>query len=84
MRRSRAFRRWTAAALLTGLVGIGAAGCIAVPVGGYDGGYGGYAGYYGPEVVVPAPGITVAPRFYYGPGHRGYYRGGRYYSRHWH
>ena len=80
MTRSRAFRRWTAAALLTGLVGIGAAGCIAVPVGGYDGGY---AGYYGPEVVVPAPGITVAPSFYYSHGHRGYYRGGPYYGRYW-
>ena len=77
----RSLRRWTAAALLTGLVGIGAAGCVAVPAGGYDGGYA-----YGPEVVVPAPGITVAPTFSFGRGyygHRGYYRGGRYYSRHW-
>lgn len=47
MARSRSFRRWTAAALLAGLAGIGTAGCIAVPVGGYDGGYGGYpAGPY--------------------------------------
>jgi hypothetical protein len=80
MSRSRSLRRWTAAALLTGLVGIGAAGCVAVPVGGYDGGYA-----YGPGVGVAAPGITVAPSFYYGRGgyYRGGYYGGRYYSRHW-
>ena len=47
MARSRSFRRWTAAALLAGLAGIGTAGCIAVPVGGYDGAYGGSGGGYG-------------------------------------
>jgi hypothetical protein len=70
---------------LTGIVGLGAAGCVAVPVGGYP----------DPAVVLPAPGIVIAPppvvyghrhsygRSYY--GHRGYYggrhHGGRYHGR---
>jgi hypothetical protein len=78
MSRTRTFRRWTVAALLTGLVGIGAAGCIAVPVGGYG----------GPELVLPlpVPGVVIAPGYYGNRG--GYYgsRGGYYrgnYGRQW-
>ena len=52
MSRSRRTSRWTAAALLAGAVGIGAAGCIAVPVGG---------GYGEPSVAFPVPGIVIAP-----------------------
>jgi len=78
MSRSRAFRRWTGTALLAAVVGVGAAGCIAVPVGGYGGGYG------EPGVGVAAPGVVIAPGpIVVGPGyHRGYYRGYRaYYGR---
>ena len=57
MSRSRRIPRWTAAALLAGAVGIGAAGCVAVPVGGY----GGYGGYPDPAVVFPVPGLVIAP-----------------------
>lgn len=57
MSRSRSCRRWTVAALLAGLAGIGTAGCIAVPVGGYDGYPGAYGGGYGGA---------------YGGGHGGY------------
>ena len=75
MARSRALRRWTGAAVLAGTVALGTTGCIVAPVGGY---------YPEPAVVVPAPGVIVAPgpviygprRFYgrgYGHGH--YYRG---------
>ncbi|MGH6689390.1 MAG: hypothetical protein ACREF4_01730 [Gammaproteobacteria bacterium] len=67
--------RWAAAALLAGAVGLGAAGCVAVPVGGYG-------GYPEPAVVFPAPGVVIAPppviyrdRHY---GRRGY--GGRHYG----
>jgi len=74
MSRSRSCRRWTVAALLAGLVGIGTAGCIAVPVGGYDGYPGAYAGGYGgysvawPAIVVPAP--VIAPSIVIAPGSR--------------
>ena len=76
MSRSRAFSRRTAAGLLAGVVGIGAAGCVVVLAGGY--------GVTEPAVVVPAPGVVVAPgpviygrgyrrRDYYGGrGHHGY------------
>ena len=78
MSRIRSCRRWTVAALLAGLAGIGTAGCIAVPVGGYDsypGAYGGYGGGYGgysvagPAIVVPAP--VIAPSIVIAPGSRG-------------
>jgi hypothetical protein len=71
MSRSRAFRRWTGTALLAAVVGVGAAGCIAVPVGGYG----------EPAVGVAAPGVVIAPGpIVVGPGYRrGYYRG--YYGR---
>jgi hypothetical protein len=58
--------RWTFSALVIA-VGLGAAGCVAVPVGGYDGGYG--YGYGGPSVVFPAPSVVIAP----GGGHRHHY-----------
>jgi hypothetical protein len=80
MSRSTAVRRWVVSAVVAGVVGIGAGGCVVLPVGGY-----------GPEpgLVVPAPGVVVAPppviigpgyrrgyhRHYYG-GHRGYWRRG--------
>jgi hypothetical protein len=78
MSRSRRFPRWTAAALLTGAVGIVAAGCIAVPVGGYA----------DPTIVVPTPGVVIAPppvvyrhRHYYGGRYYGgRSQGGRYYG----
>ena len=90
MSRSRSCRRWTVAALLAGLAGIGTAGCIAVPVGGYDnypgaygGGYGGYSGHSvgGPSIVFPVP--IFAPPIVIAPGSRGF-RGhgpGRSYGR---
>jgi hypothetical protein len=61
---------------LAGVVGIGAAGCVVAPVGGYA----------EPALVVPAPGVVVAPGpVIYGPGfygrgyyHRGYYGRGYY------
>ncbi len=70
MSRSRAFRRWTGAAVLAAIVGVGAAGCIAIPVGGYG----------EPAVAIPAPGVVIAPGpIVVGPGYRrGYYRGGYY------
>jgi hypothetical protein len=74
MARSRAFRRWTGAALLAAVVGVGAAGCIAVPVGGYG----------EPAVGIAPPGVVIAPGpIVVGPGYRhGYYRGYRgYYGR---
>jgi len=76
MSRSRAFCRWTGATVLASLVGLGAAGCIVAPVGGYA----------EPALVVPAPGVVVAPGpviygpSFYGPryyGH-GYYGHGYY------
>jgi hypothetical protein len=86
MSRSRSRRRWTVAALLAGLAGIGTAGCIAVPVGGYDGypgAYGGYPGYSvaGPAIVVPGP--VISPSIVITPGSRGIRsRGpGRWYGR---
>jgi hypothetical protein len=70
MSRSRIAPRWTLAVLLAGAAAMGAAGCVAVPVGGY-----------GPSVVLPAPGVVIAPghghhhRRHYGHyGHRGSYR----------
>jgi hypothetical protein len=68
----KAFRRWTVVALLTALVGVGAAGCVAVPVGG---GYG--YGYAEPTVVVPAPGIVVTPGYGYHHAYGRRYRGFR-------
>ena len=75
MSRSRSCRRWTVVALLAGFAGIGTAGCIAVPVGGYDsypgayaGGYGGYS-VAGPSVVVPGP--FISPSIVIAPGSRG-------------
>lgn len=77
MSRSQAFRRWTAAVLLTGLVGIGAAGCIAVPVG--------YPGYpvATPAVVVPGPIFT--PSIVISPGPRVFPRRGhaRWHGHYW-
>jgi hypothetical protein len=62
-------RRWTAGALLAGAVGIGAAGCVAIPVGG---------GYAESGVAFPAPGVVIAPPpIVFGPGRsHGHYRGG--------
>jgi len=76
MTRSRAFRRWSAAVLLTGVVGIGAAGCVAIPVG-YSGYH--YPGYpvAGPALVVPGP--IIAPGIVISPGPRVIHRRG--YSR---
>jgi hypothetical protein len=51
MSRSRRLARWTAAALLAGTVGIGAAGCVVVPLGGYA----------EPSVILPVPGVVIAP-----------------------
>jgi hypothetical protein len=69
MSRSRRFPRWTAAALLAAAVAVGAAGCVAVTVGGYA----------EPAVVLPAPGVVIAPppvifghRHYGGRSYRGY------------
>ena len=71
MSRSRPskIRRWTAGALLAGAAGIGAAGCVAIPVGG---------GYAESGIAFPAPGVVIAPPpIVFGPGRsRGYYRGG--------
>ena len=78
MTRSRSVRRWTIVALLAGFAGIGTAGCIAVPVGGYDsypGAYGAYGGGYGgysvagPSIVVPGP--VISPSIVISPGFRG-------------
>jgi hypothetical protein len=87
MSRSRSRRRWTVAALLAGLAGIGTAGCIAVPVGGYDGypgaygggyggGYGGsyggsYSGYSGAGPAIVFPAPVIAPSIVIAPGSRG-------------
>ena len=71
MSRSRALRRWTGAAVLAGVVGIGVGGCIAVPVGGY--------GEPAVAVPVPAPGVVIAPGpVIVGPSYRGYYGRGYY------
>jgi len=69
MSRSNKNLRWTDAVLLAGAVAIGAAGCVAVPVGG---------GYAEPGIAFPAPGVVIAPPpIVFGPGHsRGHYRGG--------
>jgi hypothetical protein len=77
MSRSRQskIRRWTAGALLAGAVGIGGAGCVAIPVGG---------GYAESGVAFPAPGVVIMPPpIVFGPGRsRGHYRGGYgYYNR---
>ena len=58
-------RRLAVTVILATGVAIGAAGCIAVPVGGP-----GYA--YGP----PAPVVVVPAPVYGGYYHRGFYRGG--------
>ena len=90
MARSRSFRGWIAVALLAGVAGICTAGCIAVPVGGYDGypgayggGYGGYSGYpvAGPTIMVPLP--IIAPPIVIAPGSRVFrgYGPGRSYGR---
>src|SRR5262245_58463587 len=72
MSRSTTIRRWTAASLLTAAVGLGAAGCVAVPVGG------GYGGYGDPAVVVPAPGVVITPPpVVFGPGYYGHRHGWR-------
>jgi hypothetical protein len=52
MSRSNKNLRWTAAVLLAGAVAIGAAGCVAVPVGG---------GYAEPGIAFPAPGVVITP-----------------------
>ena len=69
MSRSNKNLRWTAAVLLAGAVAIGAAGCVAVPVGG---------GYAEPGIAFPAPGVVIAPPpIVFGPGRsHGHYRGG--------
>ena len=51
----------TFSALVIGVVGLGIAGCVAIPVGGY--------GYGGPSVVFPAPSVVIAP----GGGHHHHY-----------
>ena len=81
MSRSTAFRRWAGGAFLAAVVGLGTAGCIAVPVGGY--GDPGYGGGYGGGVGVAAPGVVIAPGpIVVGPG--GYRRGwGRGYYGHY-
>jgi hypothetical protein len=56
--------RWMLGTVLTALVGLVGAGCVAVPVGGY--------GYGGPSVVLPAPGVVVAPGPVYRHRHYGY------------
>ncbi len=86
MSRSRAVRRWIGGALLVGVVGVGMAGCIAVPVGGYgDPGYGGGVGVAAPGVVIAPGPIVIGPggyrrgwgRGYYGHHYYGYRRGWR-------
>lgn len=75
MSRTSKSHRWTAAALLAGAVAIGAAGCVAVPVGG---------GYAEPGIAFPVPGVVIAPPpIVFGPGRsRGHFRGGYgYYQR---
>jgi hypothetical protein len=59
-------RRLAMTVVLTAVVAVAAAGCIAVPVAGPDYAYGPPA----PVVVVPAP---VYGGYYH---HRGFYRGG--------
>jgi hypothetical protein len=61
-------RRLAMTVILTAIVAVGAAGCIAVPVGGP-----GYA--YGP----PAPVVVVPAPVFGGYYHHGYYRGGGWY-----
>jgi hypothetical protein len=61
-------RRVVMTVVLTAVVAVAAAGCIAVPVGGPDYAYGPPA----PVIVVPAPVYGG----YYHRGYRGYYRGG--------
>ena len=74
MSRSSKLRRWTTAALLAGAVGIGAAGCVAVPVGG---------GYAEPGLALPAPGVVITPPpIIFAPGRsHGYNRGYGQYGR---
>lgn len=69
MSRSNTLHRWMVVALLAGATAIGAAGCIAVPVGG---------GYAEPSIGFPVPGIFIAPPpIVIGPGRsRGHYGGG--------
>jgi hypothetical protein len=70
MARSRAFRRWTGAVVLAGVVALGTTGCVVAPIGGYG----------EPALAVPVPGVVVAPGpVIYGPRYRGYY--GRGYGR---
>lgn len=69
----RTLHRWAVALLLTGIVGVAAAGCVVVPVGGYAVGP--------PAVVVPVPGVVIAPgppvfhRHGFGWGHGPHWRG---------
>ena len=76
MSRSSKIPRWTVVALLAGAVAIGAAGCVAVPVGG---------GYAEPGIAFPAPGVVITPPpIIFGPGpgrSHGHYRGYGYYNR---
>jgi hypothetical protein len=62
-------RRLVGTVVLTAVVAVAAAGCIAVPVGGPDYAY-----------VPPAP-VVVVPAPVYRSYHHGYYRGG--YHRGW-
>ena len=62
-------RRLAMTVILTAVVAVTAAGCIAVPVPGPDYAYGPPA----PVVVVPGP---VYGGYYYRGPYRGYYRGG--------
>lgn len=74
MSRSNTIPRWTVVALLAGAVAIGAAGCVAVPVGG---------GYAEPGFAFPAPGVVITPPpIVFGPGRsRGHYRNYGHYNR---
>jgi len=65
------FRRLAMSVILTAVVAVGAAGCVAVPVGGP-----GYA--YGPPAPVVVAPVPVYGGFYYHGGYRrgGWHRGG--------
>jgi hypothetical protein len=76
MSRSNTIHRWMVVALLAGATAIGAAGCIAVPVGG---------GYPEAGIGFPAPGVFIAPPpIVFGGGRsNGYYRGRAYGRQSW-